>query len=206
MAPKQAPPPFARDEKVLCFHHEMLYEAKILNVQSPSKNGDGSWHYKVHYKGWKATWDDWVPSDRIRKHNPENVELAAQLMAQVKSLTQKGGAKARKGKAAVAESARGSEERAGSAARGPRRTRDYELEQVSGASFFPAASLHFPPYRPSLLISLFSSQPSVFLSWSTPSPYCLLLRSLSPPFPHSFDFSLLSVFRDETEISQEASH
>lgn len=130
MAPKQPPQPFAKDEKVLCFHHEMLYEAKILDIK-PSPDGlDAGYQYKIHYKGWKATWDDWVPADRIRKHTPENVELAAQLMAQVKSLTQKGSGKAKKGKAATAESTRGSEERGGQAGRGPRRTRDYELEQV----------------------------------------------------------------------------
>lgn len=144
MAPKQPPQPYAKDEKVLCFHHEMLYEAKILDVQ-PSPEGPEAGHqYKVHYKGWKATWDDWVPADRIRKHNPENVELAAQLMAQVRSLTQKGAAKARKGKAA-AESARGSEERGGQAGRGPRRTRDYELEQV-GFLCLTAFPLYYQTY------------------------------------------------------------
>lgn len=143
MPPKQAPQPYAKDEKVLCFHHEMLYEAKILDVQ-PSPDGPDAGHqYKIHYKGWKATWDDWVPADRIRKHTPENVELSAQLMAQVKSLTQKGTGKPRKGgkAATAAESARGSEERSAQAGRGgPRRTRDYELEQVG----FPCACITVP--------------------------------------------------------------
>lgn len=151
MAPKQAAAPYSKDEKVLCFHHEMLYEAKVLDVQPLPEGSDaGSHQYKVHYKGWKATWDDWVPADRIRKLNPENVELAAQLMAQVKNLSQKGGAKARKGKAAAAtaDSARGSEERGAQGGRGPRRTRDYELEQV-GFTLFPPLALH-PRFRASL--------------------------------------------------------
>jgi hypothetical protein len=48
---------FAKDEKILCFHHELLYEAKILDVrlQDPSDK-KSSYQYKVHYKGWKATW------------------------------------------------------------------------------------------------------------------------------------------------------
>lgn len=160
MAPKQAAAPYSKDEKVLCFHHEMLYEAKILDVQPlPEGSEAGSHQYKVHYKGWKATWDDWVPADRIRKLNPENVELAAQLMAQVKNLSQKGGAKARKGKAAAAaESARGSEERGAQGGRGPRRTRDYELEQV-GLSF-PFFPLRFTPG--SLRHCMHADTPSIF--------------------------------------------
>ena len=136
MAPsKQPPQPFAKDEKVLCFHHEMLYEAKILDV-SPTETGEG-FQYKIHYKGWKSTWDDWVPVDRIRKYNPENVELANQLTSQMKNLTQKSTKQAKKGgkATAAAESARGSEERGGAGTttqggRGPRRARDYELEHV----------------------------------------------------------------------------
>jgi mortality factor 4-like protein 1 len=145
MAPqKQQPqPPFQKDERVLCFHMEMLYEAKILDIM-PAENGDG-WQYKIHYKGWKSSWDDWVPQDRIRKFTDENKDLAAQLLAQFKMLQSGKAAKqsAKKGGAARAaangsdmSSARGSEERTAGAAtatgRGPRRTRDYELEQVSG--------------------------------------------------------------------------
>ncbi|CAI4217218.1 unnamed protein product [Parascedosporium putredinis] len=105
-----APQPYAKDEKVLCFHHEMLYEAKILDV-TRTEDGEG-YQYKIHYKGWKATWDDWVPVDRIRKYNPENVELASQLTSQMKNLTQKSTKQVKKGgkvNAAVTavESARG---------------------------------------------------------------------------------------------------
>jgi mortality factor 4-like protein 1 len=53
MAPS---PVFSPDEKVLCFHHELLYEAKILDhkLQDPSDK-KGGFLYKVHYKGWKNT-------------------------------------------------------------------------------------------------------------------------------------------------------
>ena len=49
-------PVFNRDEKALCFHHELLYEAKILDykLQDPSDK-KGGFLYKVHYKGWKNT-------------------------------------------------------------------------------------------------------------------------------------------------------
>ena len=54
MAPKASvpTPPFSKDERVLCFHHDMLYEAKVLDSR-PTE--DGSWQYKIHYKGWKNT-------------------------------------------------------------------------------------------------------------------------------------------------------
>lgn len=60
MAPSKAAAatsPYAKDERVLCFHHEMLYEAKILDVRkTDEKDGDHhSWQYKIHYKGWKNT-------------------------------------------------------------------------------------------------------------------------------------------------------
>ncbi|KAL1837408.1 hypothetical protein VTJ49DRAFT_3800 [Mycothermus thermophilus] len=148
MAPQKQPqPPFHVNERVLCFHMEMLYEAKILDIQ-PAEKGEG-WQYKIHYKGWKSSWDDWVPQDRVRKFTDENKELAAQLLAQFKSLqasksnkqsAKKGAASSSSAARAVVNgselgSARGSEERtAGAAAtssRGPRRTRDYDLEQVS---------------------------------------------------------------------------
>ncbi|EGS23103.1 uncharacterized protein CTHT_0015920 [Thermochaetoides thermophila DSM 1495] len=138
---KQKPePPFQKDERVLCFHMDMLYEAKILDIM-PAENGEG-WQYKIHYKGWKSSWDDWVPQDRVRKFTDENKELAAQLVAQYKALQQgknskqpkKGGAKGAAAAASDGNSGRGSEERGAggttSSGRGPRRARDYDLEQV----------------------------------------------------------------------------
>ncbi|KAG7125244.1 Chromatin modification-related protein eaf3 like [Verticillium longisporum] len=61
MAPARQPDQasFAKDERVLCFHHEMLYEAKVLDIQPPETEND-VYQYRVHYKGWKNTWDDWV--------------------------------------------------------------------------------------------------------------------------------------------------
>lgn len=140
MAPqKQSQPPFQKDERVLCFHMEMLYEAKILDVM-PGENGEG-WQYKIHYKGWKSSWDDWVPQDRVRKFTDENKDLASQLLAQFKMLQSgKASKQTKKGTGARAAgsdvgSARGSEERTAGATtasgRGPRRARDFDLEQVS---------------------------------------------------------------------------
>ncbi|RYP54939.1 hypothetical protein DL769_010261 [Monosporascus sp. CRB-8-3] len=154
-------PPYAKDERILCFHGDLMYEAKIIDVRqtssasggnngkdsSNSKSGSNSADdvmYRVHYKGWKASWDDWVTADRIRKFTDDNKQLASQLKAQATMRTQghhsKGGAaiagKKGAGPAGKAgsemSSTRGSEERAAGsssfAGRGPRRGRDYELE------------------------------------------------------------------------------
>ena len=141
MPPKQDKtppgPPFAKDERVLCFHMEMLYEAKILDVSASEATGE--WQFKIHYKGWKSSWDDWVPQDRIRKYNDENKELASQLHAQQKMLqagkVAKGPKKIGRGaNGSDLSSARGSEERTAQSAtqsgRG-RRPRDFEIENVS---------------------------------------------------------------------------
>lgn len=50
MVPKQQ---YDKDEKVLCFHGELLYEAKILEVKH--EHGTGPYSYRIHYKGWKNT-------------------------------------------------------------------------------------------------------------------------------------------------------
>lgn len=151
MAParQQPPPPFGKDEKVLCFHMDMLYEAKIMDVQPAEKPNEG-YRYKVHYKGWKNTWDDWVLVDRIRPFDDEHKELAAQLHAQLKNSMQKTSKVPKKIVKSGGESARGSEER-GSAVtqggRGGRRGKDWELEQVRldlpSATDFPLFSSSF---------------------------------------------------------------
>jgi mortality factor 4-like protein 1 len=58
MAPSSsAGPQYGKDEKVLCFHLELLYEAKVLDYKQkdPNDKRDG-FLYKIHYKGWKNTY------------------------------------------------------------------------------------------------------------------------------------------------------
>jgi len=77
---------FNEDEKVLCFHGPLIYEAKILkgelweNKQIEKDNGP---HYFVHYKGWKQTWDEWVPESRVLKYNEVNLKRQSELKASV---------------------------------------------------------------------------------------------------------------------------
>ncbi|KAI5295133.1 Esa1p-associated factor [Ascosphaera acerosa] len=78
---------YHKDEKVFCFHHDILYEAKILDVRHQDPDDKKSpYEYLVHYKGWKNTWDDWVTTDRLRKLTDENRELALNLRREVEAL------------------------------------------------------------------------------------------------------------------------
>ncbi|RQM05303.1 hypothetical protein DH86_00001854 [Scytalidium sp. 3C] len=159
MAPsKSAAAPFSKDERVLCFHHDMLYEAKVLDSRPTQDNQ--SWQYKIHYKGWKNTWDDWVPQDRVRKFTDENKELAAQLHNQMKMLQQKTpksvSKKGGRANGSDLSSARGSEERhasvAAQAGRGPRRNRDYDLETEEGFHARPSIKILIPDHIKAILV------------------------------------------------------
>lgn len=40
------------DERVLCWHQDLVYEAKVLEVRRDAETPE----YYVHYKGWKNTY------------------------------------------------------------------------------------------------------------------------------------------------------
>ncbi|KAH9817823.1 MRG-domain-containing protein [Melampsora americana] len=74
---------FAENERVLCYHGPLIYEAKVLKAEDwkadvPSQTKKGV-HYWVHYKGWKQSWDEWVPEDRLLKLNEENLRKQKEL-------------------------------------------------------------------------------------------------------------------------------
>ena len=47
---------FAQNERVLCYHGPMIYEAKILKIDGwDETTGTVGPHFFVHYKGWKQT-------------------------------------------------------------------------------------------------------------------------------------------------------
>ncbi|PWN96758.1 MRG-domain-containing protein [Tilletiopsis washingtonensis] len=68
---------FAVDEKVLCFHGPLIYPAKVLKAEkwTGDDNASGATgpHFRVHYLGWKQTWDEWVPPTRLLKHTDANL-------------------------------------------------------------------------------------------------------------------------------------
>src|ERR1700676_2803236 len=50
---------YAPNERVLCYHGPLIYEAKVLKAENwdetTTKLGTTGHHYYVHYKGWKQT-------------------------------------------------------------------------------------------------------------------------------------------------------
>lgn len=72
------------NERVLCYHGPMLYDAKVLKREESEQphraTGNVGPHYFVHYKGWKATYDEWLSLDRIKRYNEENLNLQKDLI------------------------------------------------------------------------------------------------------------------------------
>ncbi|KAI0075024.1 MRG-domain-containing protein [Panus rudis PR-1116 ss-1] len=70
---------FSVNERVLCYHGPLIYEAKVLKVENwdetNTKLDTTGPHYFVHYKGWKQTWDEWVHPSRLLKLNETNLAL-----------------------------------------------------------------------------------------------------------------------------------
>ncbi|PGG98626.1 mortality factor 4-like protein 1 [Blastomyces parvus] len=155
MAPANHPV-YHKDEKVFCFHHEILYEAKILEVRLTDPDDRRSpYEYRVHYKGWKNTWDDWVLQDRLRKATEENRELAATLRrdveASMRQRTKQASGKRRRG--SDISSNRNSEERQSSApARGTKRSRDAEIEKEDHFNARPSIRIVMPDNLKALLV------------------------------------------------------
>lgn len=71
-------PLFAENERVLCYHGPLLYEAKVIKAEINPEGGNNSGigkaaQYLVHYKGWKQSWDEWVSESRLLKLSEENL-------------------------------------------------------------------------------------------------------------------------------------
>ena len=62
-----------KDDAVLCFHGPLIYEAHITDrVARDGPDYSKIKLYFVHYSGWNAHWDEWVPESRVLKKTPEN--------------------------------------------------------------------------------------------------------------------------------------
>ncbi|KAI0252848.1 MRG-domain-containing protein [Lactifluus subvellereus] len=76
-------PSFSLGERVLCYHGPLIYEAKVLKCEiwdeTNTKLDTVGPHYLVHYKGWKQTWDEWVPTARLLKFSEANLSLQKDL-------------------------------------------------------------------------------------------------------------------------------
>lgn len=84
---------FKEGQKVLCFHGPLIYEAKIMQVETK----DGISRFFIHYHGWNKNWDEWVPEARMLKHNEGNVarQKALAKALEVKDREKKRAAKKR---------------------------------------------------------------------------------------------------------------
>ncbi|XP_052247527.1 mortality factor 4-like protein 1 [Dreissena polymorpha] len=91
MGPK---PKFQDEEKVLCFHGPLLYEAKCMK----SELRDRAFHYFVHYNGWNKNWDEWVPETRILKLNDAGLQKQKECYAALKAEKAKNREKAKEAK------------------------------------------------------------------------------------------------------------
>ncbi|KAB8346235.1 hypothetical protein FH972_023280 [Carpinus fangiana] len=167
MAPARSAPGYSKDEKVLCFHGPLLYDAKITELRRVDpKDARQGWEYKVHYKGWKNTWDDWTDEGCLMKLTEENRELERSLKkdqlqkqraADQAKKASTATSKRRSGIGADSSSMRDSEDRASSAAigsRGTKRSRA-DMDQNEKEETFihrPSVKIILPDVLKSLLV------------------------------------------------------
>ncbi|SGY18209.1 BQ5605_C015g08008 [Microbotryum silenes-dioicae] len=97
---------YAQNERALCFHGPLIYECKVRQTTDAQAkdhacfvykhmvvpvleaevwpkdhpSGESGPHFRVHYKGWKNSWDEWVPEDRLKKYNEENIRKQKALI------------------------------------------------------------------------------------------------------------------------------
>lgn len=87
-------------EKVLCYHGQLIYEAKLLKTQLK----DRTVKYYIHYAGWSKNWDEWVGESRVLKYNETNVQLQKDVQKKLENSTNKNSKKAAKTPAGVKKS------------------------------------------------------------------------------------------------------
>ncbi|KAH9916514.1 MRG-domain-containing protein [Fomitopsis serialis] len=143
---------FTPNERVLCYHGPLVYEAKVLKMdhwdESNTKLGSVGPHYFVHYKGWKQTWDEWVQPSRLLKFNETNIALQKALQAQASAAQGSSSASAAKGankSASAKDSARLGRKDGGT--RGTKRGREEDE-----SSKRPEMRLNVPESLKSLLV------------------------------------------------------
>lgn len=69
---------FSVDIIVLAFHGTLLYEARVLEVER--EPGERATAYLVNFQGWRKSWEEKVPHDRVFPHNDENLRIAHRLL------------------------------------------------------------------------------------------------------------------------------
>lgn len=70
---------YLENQKVLCYHGEFLYEAKIIKSDIMT-DSNLERRYLIHYNGWNKTWDEWVPTSRLMSFTDNNLIKQRQLI------------------------------------------------------------------------------------------------------------------------------
>ncbi|CAG2115579.1 unnamed protein product [Medioppia subpectinata] len=90
---------YAVEERILCFHGPLIYEAKCLKrLAIDTRN-----RYYVHYNGWNKSWDEWVDETMIMAINEDNLRRQQELKSSVAAASQ--ASKKRKAEASAAAAA-----------------------------------------------------------------------------------------------------
>lgn len=67
---KEFPCSYEESEKVLAYHNQQIYIAKVVKA----KYEFNRWKYYVHYPGWNKNWDEWVGVERLMKYTEANIQ------------------------------------------------------------------------------------------------------------------------------------
>jgi len=76
------PTKFIVNELVLTFHANVLYDAKIVKIDS--SKGPKNVRYFVHYPAWNKKWDEWVDESKVLKVTEQNREKQKQIFKEAK--------------------------------------------------------------------------------------------------------------------------
>jgi len=70
-------PKFKENEKVLCYHDKLLYEAKVCGFKVDKRTKENIYH--IHFIGWSKKWDIWTKADCILSWTRENLRKKDEL-------------------------------------------------------------------------------------------------------------------------------
>jgi len=72
---------FQVNEKVLCYHGSLIYEAKLLKKRLPASTGKHQdQEFFVHYRGWNKNKDEWVSQELLMVHNKRNLQKQQDIL------------------------------------------------------------------------------------------------------------------------------
>lgn len=67
--------PFLVGEKVITFHWDRPYAARIQRAEFAMRQ----WKYFIHYPGWKKRWDEWLGPEQLVKFTKENMQMLEEV-------------------------------------------------------------------------------------------------------------------------------